>query len=258
MNQLWAKMLLEVFYTMDDYKKERLKALFSSKQFLVAVAMCVVIAAVGGYYAYSLKQIKNITPAPSATEKRTTQKYTQPDATRDVNNDLTGMPDVRATTAPPAALTQPQEETPANNEPETQAAPTSFSLPLGTDIGKDFSRGEMVFNATLGDWRAHNGVDFQGAVGDTVKAVASGTVKKVYDDPLWGTVMEIDHGGGITAKYCGLGKGSTIEAGATVKMNDTIGNLGIVPCEKSEVDHLHFEVYVNGTLADPLEILGRD
>ncbi|MDR1630121.1 MAG: M23 family metallopeptidase [Oscillospiraceae bacterium] len=241
---------------MNDYKKERLKQLFSSKQFLIAVAMCVVVAAVGGYYAYTLRQITKIKTPPVVTEQRTTQRATTPDITRPANNDVTGMPDIRAT-APPAAATLPQDETPADNVPVTKAAPTSFSLPLGTDIGKDFSRGEMVFNPTLGDWRVHNGVDFLGAVGDTVKAVAAGTVKKVYDDTLWGTVMEIDHGGGIVAKYCGLGKGSTLAEGTAVKMNDTIGNLGTVPCEKNEVEHLHFEIHINGAVNDPLEVLGR-
>lgn len=254
---------------MDEYKKERLKDFFSSKQFMLLIVMLVVVVAVGGYYAYSLRQISKITPLPIETNKETTtrSKSWQEDRLPGDGHNLTptgnmggdDASDVITPTTP--SITEANVQ--ANNEPvkpinASQAAPTVFSLPLGTDIGRDFSHGEMVFNSTLGDWRVHKGVDFQGAIGDTVKAVAAGTVKKVYDDHLWGTVMEIDHGGGILARYCGLGRGSTLAVGTDVKMNDTIGNLGVVPIEKDDIDHLHFEIYVNGALKDPLEILGRD
>ncbi len=134
----------------------------------------------------------------------------------------------------------------------TLPRPNYFELPLGLDILQDYSRTEPVFNATMGDWRTHNGVDFAGVIGDPVKASAAGFVTDVYDDPMYGVVMEIDHGGGITAKYCGLGKGSTIPVGTEVKTNDTIGYLGTVPCESDAGAHLHMEMTENGEIVDPL------
>lgn len=131
----------------------------------------------------------------------------------------------------------------------------SFVLPLGDTVDKAFSNGEMVQSKTMGDWRAHNGVDFRGTVGDPVIAVNNGIVKAVYDDVLWGTVVEIDHGQGLLARYCGLGKGSTVEVGARVKINDRIGNLGAIPIESADEVHLHFETRQDGKAVDPFEAM---
>lgn len=132
-----------------------------------------------------------------------------------------------------------------------------FSLPLEAGTDKAFSNGDMVQSKTMGDWRVHNGVDFRGTVGDQVRAVNNGIVKAVYDDVLWGTVVEIDHGSGLSARYCGLGKGSTVAVGEKVQINDRIGNLGSVPVESADDPHLHFELRQNGTVVDPMTVLNR-
>ena len=132
----------------------------------------------------------------------------------------------------------------------------SFVTPLDGETDKGFSDGEMVQSATMGDWRVHNGVDFRGAVGDPVKAINNGVVKAVYDDVLWGTVVEIDHGDGLIAKYCGLGKGSTVEVGATVSVNDKVGNLGTIPIEAADETHLHLELWQDDAAIDPMRVLG--
>ena len=132
-----------------------------------------------------------------------------------------------------------------------------FAMPMGTDIIKDFSNGEMVFSKTMGDWRVHNGVDFSGSAGNDVVAVADGKITKVYDDSFWGTIVEIDHGNGMTARYCGVRKGSTPAEGAEVKIREKIGSLGHIPVEIGEEDHLHFEVTVDGEIVDPLKALNK-
>ena len=133
----------------------------------------------------------------------------------------------------------------------------SFALPMGNDIIRDFSGGEMVFSKTMGDWRVHNGVDFGGAAGNSVDAVADGKITKIYDDMFWGTVVEIDHGNSMTVRYCGLKKGTTLPEGALVKKSEKIGTLGNIPVESAEGDHLHLEVTVDGKTVDPLEALGK-
>lgn len=132
-----------------------------------------------------------------------------------------------------------------------------FAMPMGTDIIKDFSNGEMVFSKTMGDWRVHNGVDFSGSAGNDVVAVADGKITKVYDDSFWGTIVEIDHGNGMTARYCGVRKGSTPAEGAEVKIREKIGSLGHIPVEIGEEDHLHLEVTVDGEIVDPLKALNK-
>ncbi|MBQ3007410.1 MAG: M23 family metallopeptidase [Clostridia bacterium] len=132
-----------------------------------------------------------------------------------------------------------------------------FALPMGTDIIKDFSNGEMVQSKTMGDWRVHSGVDFGGSAGNKVVAVADGRVTAVYDDSFWGTVVEIDHGNGMTARYCGLRSGSCLPEGSEVKKYDKIGSLGHIPVEISDPDHLHLEILIDGETVDPLKALNK-
>lgn len=169
------------------------------------------------------------------------------------------------TQSPETTTAAPTEPTaPTQAQPDEQAVVAQedgitraehFSLPLLSEVDKPFSGGDMVQSKTMGDWRVHNGVDFRGTVGDQVRAVNNGVVKAVYDDVLWGTVVEIDHGDGLIARYCGLGKGSTAAVGDKVKINDRIGNLGSVPVESADEVHLHFEMRQDGTAVDPMPIL---
>lgn len=137
-------------------------------------------------------------------------------------------------------------------------AQKEYSLPCGTDIVKDFSMGIPVFSDTMQDWRTHNGVDFGGKQGDPVVAIADATVLSVAEDTAWGGVVELDHGNGLTAKYAGLQFDSVdLAEGDRVAAGDVIGTLGNVPVEAKQGSHLHFEMRVNGEIADPIELLGR-
>lgn len=176
----------------------------------------------------------------------------------EVRNNLTDVPDTREET---------EKETQKEPEPKTTESEKSkfakpysdyYTLPLGTDITVDYSPEKPIYNATMGDWRTHSGIDFKGADGAQVLSIAYGKVTKVYDDTLYGTVIEIDHGNGVTAKYCGLNKDVTeVKKGDTVKAGTLIGYLGGVPCEKSDLSHLHFEIVYNGKNVDPLELMGK-
>lgn len=220
------------------------------------LALALVGSGLAARYATSLK-LHTDSPAPN-----TATAESVPSARFDVS-------DLAEFTSPDAALTpsaKPKTPSEATTEAESEAnavlaqkdgveRAASFVLPLGGTVDKAFSNGEMVQSKTMGDWRAHNGVDFRGAVGDPVIAVNNGIVKAVYDDVLWGTVVEIDHGYGLLARYCGLGKGSTVEVGARVKINDRIGNLGAIPIESADEVHLHFETRQDGKAVDPFEAM---
>ena len=191
---------------------------------------------------------------------------------KEADETQTAAPSVKFDASDLAPYTQSSETTaaptkpaaPSETQPDEQAVVAQedgitraehFSLPLLSEVDKPFSGGDMVQSKTMGDWRVHNGVDFRGTVGDQVRAVNNGVVKAVYDDVLWGTVVEIDHGNGLVARYCGLGKGSTAAVGDKVKINDRIGNLGSVPVESADEVHLHFEMRQDGTAVDPMPIL---
>lgn len=220
------------------------------------LALALVGSGLAARYATSLK-LHTDSPAPN-----TATAESVPSARFNVS-------DLAEFTSPDAALTpsaKPKTPSEATTEAESEAnavlaqkdgveRAASFVLPLGETVDKAFSNGEMVQSKTMGDWRAHNGVDFRGTVGDPVIAVNNGIVKAVYDDVLWGTVVEIDHGHGLLARYCGLGKGSTVEVGARVKINDRIGNLGAIPIESADEVHLHFETRQDGKAVDPFEAM---
>ena len=167
--------------------------------------------------------------------------------TDEANIGISGIADERIYTTP--ETTEKIED----NKPYSG----NFALPMGTDIIKDYSNGEMVQSKTMGDWRVHNGVDFGGSAGNEVVAVNSGKVTKVYDDGFWGTVVEIDHGNGMTVRYCGMKEGSCLPEGTEVEKYGKIGTLGHIPVEISDEDHLHLEVLIDGEYADPLKALNK-
>lgn len=192
-----------------------------------------------------------ITVAPSQTEAD------EPDF--EVRQNMTDVPDTREETTPEA--TQVTETSAPTTQAETiYATPYKdyYTLPLTTDISKDFLPNTPTLNTTTDDWRTHPAVDFKGTEGAQVKAISKGTIVKIYDDALLGTVAEIDHGNQVIAKYCGLNK-DTIElkAGEFVSEGQIIGYLGTVPYEKSELPHLHFEIIYKGEKVDPLELMGK-
>lgn len=158
---------------------------------------------------------------------------------------------------------EPQVNVPVTNIPDdretetTKAASCYFALPSENNITKHFSGGEMVKNTTTDDWRAHTGIDIAGKVGDPVKAICDGTVTDVRDDDLWGTIVTIDHGNGIISEYRGLGRGSTPDVGAQVKINDKVGNLGEIPVENADGVHLHIEIREKGNIIDPEKVIGQ-
>ncbi|MBR4286896.1 MAG: M23 family metallopeptidase [Clostridia bacterium] len=229
----------------------------------IAYALAILLA-IGGALSARLTANKaindiNVTfPQESYTLPTPTLTYTEaeePDF--EVRQNLTDVPDERYET---------ETEAPTTTIPQTTIKPTeyaepftnSFTLPLGTDISKDYNPNTPVYNKTMGDWRTHPAVDFSGDSGAQVKSIATGKVVKIYDDALYGTVVEIDHGNELIARYCGINKETLeIKENNSVKAGALIGYLGEIPCEKDEISHLHFEIIYQGKNTDPMAIMGR-
>ena len=238
---------------MNDEKNGTSAIWTNPKKFGIALGLCCFILAVLALVASNINtEVKREnTTAVTTTDKNVEVKVTDIPDTR---NDMT--------IAVPATEVTTKNQSAANAEDETaaqaaDAPPESYMLPMGTDIGNDYSMGVPVYNEVMADWRTHDGVDFNGAYGDTVKAIADGTVKDVYEDELWGTVVVINHGGGVEASYCGLQKESVLKKGEIIEKGDRIGVIGEIPIENAaEFPHLHLEIRVDGETADPLQVMG--
>ena len=48
-----------------------------------------------------------------------------------------------------------------------------------------------------------------------------------------------------------------VKKGSTVESGSLLGYLGTIPCEKSDLSHLHFEIIYNGENVEPLELMGK-
>ncbi len=108
----------------------------------------------------------------------------------------------------------------------------------------------------MGDYRTHNGVDFMTEPGESVRAIAPGTVTAVYKDALFGNCVRVDHGQGVVSTVFGLADEGLAYEGAAVDENTVIGTAGDVPVESADGSHIHLEIRVSGILRDPLEVMG--
>ncbi|HBK85616.1 MAG TPA: hypothetical protein DDZ53_06255 [Firmicutes bacterium] len=106
--------------------------------------------------------------------------------------------------------------------------------------------------ATLGDWRPHLAVDLAAQSGAAVQAAASGVVSKIVtNDPYWGTIVVIDHGGGWSTSYSNIDK-PAVKAGERVAACQLIGQVSEnPPLELLDPLHLHFILLQNGQPIDP-------
>ncbi|MFS8541103.1 MAG: M23 family metallopeptidase, partial [Tissierellales bacterium] len=81
-------------------------------------------------------------------------------------------------------------------------------------------------------------------------------VQEVYDDPLWGKVVIINHGNDFLTKYANLSQDVSVQEGVKVAKGDVIGKIGkTAKIEMLMKPHLHFEVIENGISVNPSKYL---
>jgi len=152
--------------------------------------------------------------------------------------------------------TSPEDN--AENERKTSSTSLTFVWPVIGDIQGVYAVSELVYNKTLGDWRAHPGIDISAPLGAKVYAAADGTVTDVYTDDMMGTVVVIEHAGGLVSRYCNLASVPVVKVGDRVAQNAVIGSVGDTALgESSEASHLHFEMWKDGEPVSPTEYLPK-
>ena len=134
---------------------------------------------------------------------------------------------------------------------EAASADTRIVAPLSGDTLTPFSMDALLYNATMNDWRTHNGVDISAQEGDAVSAAASGKVLSVVEDYWLGTTVTISCADGYELTYGSL-QTVDVSAGQQVNAGDTIGSAGMTALlEEALGPHLHFSVVKDGVAVDP-------
>jgi murein DD-endopeptidase MepM/ murein hydrolase activator NlpD len=105
-----------------------------------------------------------------------------------------------------------------------------------------------------GNQASHHGIDFAGAAGTQVLAVADGIVSHVGIDGGYGRQVEITHGNGYVTRYAHNAK-ALVKPGQTVKRGDAIALMGSTG--RSTGTHVHFEVLRDGRPMNPLSFVKR-
>ena len=148
----------------------------------------------------------------------------------------------------------PNDDSESKKEIDTETQP--FVMPVKGDIINPFSNGELVKSETLGYWQTHDGVDIKAKAGTKVVAMTNGTVTKVIEDPLFGTVIIINHGNNIEGHYYNLKKSVDVAEGDTVNSGEKIGEVGKTADAESKLPaHLHFGIKQNGKWIDPISFI---
>lgn len=248
---------------LNDDNQKSLKKMLTGRTLYLALGVCLLAAGAVG-----LSAVKNMTSPKVRVQPPTTEKVTYVNYEKHVFTDPTTQPapvyETAPVTEPVTAAVFDSGNTPLSEttteEPETEAPvkETVYSTPLTLEIGRDYSRGVPVFSPTMKDYRTHNGVDFLGMTGDTVRPIAEGEVLSVTHDPLWGYSVTVDHGDGVVSKISGLSDKDLPAAGDHVHENAVIGRVGAAPVEAEDAPHIHLEIRVNGQLTDPLALMGLD
>ena len=144
-----------------------------------------------------------------------------------------------------------------NDEPlpsaKTDALPTFIPVALGP-VSKGFSMDVPVYSATMEDYRVHRGVDVSVPVGSDVFAAANGTVTAVWEDPMSGCALRIEHSGGAVSTYYNLSPETidVMKPGMEVVSGGVVGTVGDTSLlEIAEEPHVHYELTINGEYVDP-------
>ena len=98
----------------------------------------------------------------------------------------------------------------------------------------------------------HSGIDISTPIGTRVQAPADGLVVSCGVKGGYGNAIVVDHGYGVVTRYAHLDR-FNVRPGQRVKRGDVIafvGNTG-----KSTAPHLHYEVWVNDQVQNPIQFI---
>lgn len=113
----------------------------------------------------------------------------------------------------------------------------------------------MRRHPVTGVYKLHSGTDYPGlGCGSTIRAAAGGTVTRAGAASGYGSLVTIDHGGGVQTRYAHMyTRDIRVTVGQQVQPGEVVGLMG--SSGWSTGCHLHFEVLVNGNFTNPATFL---
>lgn len=220
---------------MKKYNKSKMHRLIGGKGIYITLAACIIAIGGAGVAAYN-KAVTKIND--SLTFSFPDTSVSQNEAQADNKKSDVAKEDSSSELDQLALSTQPNV------------------MPVNGEIINPFSAGSLVKSKTLNVWKTHDGVDIAADTGTQVKSMNKGEVTKIWDDPLWGNCVTIDHGDGIIGHYYNLSAAISVEEGDTVQSGEVIGAIGdTAQIEAAEPSHLHFGLKKNGEWIDPISFI---
>jgi murein DD-endopeptidase MepM/ murein hydrolase activator NlpD len=103
----------------------------------------------------------------------------------------------------------------------------------------------------------HNGIDFEGKVGEPIHAAADGVVNHANWYFNYGRTVKISHADNFETLYAHMSRiAPSMTPGTAVHKGDIIGYVGSTG--RSTGPHLHFSTIVNGQFVDPEQYMSAD
>lgn len=221
--------------------KNRIFDFFKGRGFYLVLAFCLVATGVAAWTAWAGMN----TPDVAESQKNSSNVSSLTETTDQVQHNVESEPY--------------ESETESDyDEPDTITEPVvaeNFVYPLSGSVLKVFSNDELTYSATFDDLRLHIGLDLECEPGSAVGACGNGTVVAVIDDAMLGKYVEIDHGNGIVARYCGLSDKVSVVEGNIVSAGTKLGLIGDIPSECKDECHLHLEFYKDEIPVNPEVII---
>lgn len=257
---------------------QRMLRAAENKGFYMILGLCLVAVGISAYVLFFTtpkqearqgEMLSGNTVLPNLDASELVPKVTLPEKD-DTPEPVRQKPTVPEPEDEPPAQTitpkPPEDEPVSNPEPPSNAVQVGstttvkepiFTLPIqASQVQREYSGDNLVYDPTMCDWRTHGGTDFACDEGDAVMAVLDGTVVDIYQDAMKGHCILVDHGAGLQSRYCGLSVQDGLRTGQQVNAGQTIGRAAKCNLSESAQDcHLHLEMTDQGVLVDPMSIL---
>lgn len=262
------KLIMEVFSmgVRNWFKKS--SKLFDKEGFYIVLFISLCIVAVAAVY---------ISRNNASTAKKTADGQKAIEQREPVDEkelvDSSGKSDTVPVIKPPVSSNTSSTSTANTKKPTTSSTTKNttststykLALPVEGDIKKTFSKDELEYSETMGQWETHEGIDIASDIGSEVKAAQDGKVVEIRTDDNavdtivkkgYGVSVVIEHSNGIRTVYSNLAdsvadaEGKAVSAlrvkkGDSVKKGQVIGVVGDTAVREMvsiEGSHLHFSV----------------